>query len=150
MICTNLITENWRNWVICWEQAKRSSYGSLLFITVPVRPMGCNMRNWSWKVVRLLDQPWNFVLSVELSRWTLLMTTFRWFCTKTCPVCADVGRELVSRCSLFSLVFGGLEVALHVYSDPPQVSRATLILIYVFVQILSVCKLYWSKRKRKC
>ena len=60
-----------------------------------------------------------------------------------------LGRELVSLCSLFSLSFRRIGSYL-VYCDPPQVSRATLILIYVFVQILSVCKLYWSKRKRKC
>ena len=90
------------------------------------------------------DQAWNFVLSLELSRWTLLRNVSLILYENLACFLAE--SFLVLLCSLFSLSFRRIGSYL-VCCDPPQVSRATaLILIYVFVQILSVFKLYWSKR----
>ena len=46
---------------------------------------GCNMTDSSWiAVVRLLDQPWNFILAFELSRWILLNVTLILFKNLVC------------------------------------------------------------------
>ena len=61
--------------------------------------MGCNMRDWSWKGVRLLDQPWNMFCFIP---WTFKMDFALRFVDFVQKRGLFLGRELISLCSLFS------------------------------------------------
>ena len=120
----NMSIENWHNRVVCRKQAKRSP--SIIWrafhFSFPCQ-IGCNMRDWSWKVVRLLNQPWNFVLSLE----DRLCWTFRWFFTKPWPVSSAFWRRVSLAMFLVFLFFR--RVGIITFSFWSTASRTLGILI---------------------
>lgn len=113
----NMSIENWHNRVVCRKQAKRSPsiiWRSFHF-SFPCQ-IGCNMRDWSWKLFAcstnrgILSYPSKIDFAERFADFLQNLGLFLQL----------FGGELVSLCSLFSFFFGGL-VLLHSVSDPPQV-----------------------------